>query len=42
LLAAIGRLDHRQLSLNTPDYDPQVNYQQVRDAWHGLRTPGGE
>jgi len=42
LLAAVGRLDHRKLGLNTPDYDPQVNYQQVRDAWHGLRTPSGQ
>jgi outer membrane protein len=42
LLAAIGRLDHKQLSLNTPDYDPSVNYHQVRDAWHGLRTPSGQ
>lgn len=42
LLAAIGRLDHARLSLNTPDYDPQTHYQQVRDAWHGLRTPSGQ
>lgn len=42
LLAAIGRLDHKQLALNTPDYDPQVHYHQVRDAWHGLRTPSGQ
>ena len=42
LLAAIGRLDHRRLSLSTPDYDGQVHYQQVRDAWGGLRTPSGQ
>jgi outer membrane protein len=41
LLGAIGRLDHKWLALNTPDYDPQVHYSQVRDAWHGLRTPEG-
>jgi outer membrane protein len=41
LLGAIGRLDHKSLGLNTPDYEPQVHYSQVRDAWHGLRTPEG-
>ena len=41
LAAALGRLDHRRLELNTPDYEPQTHYQQVRDAWHGLRTPDG-
>src|SRR3954470_301287 len=42
LLAAIGRLDVKTLNLNTPDYLPEVNYHQVRDAWHGLRTPSGQ
>ena len=42
LLAAIGRLDHKQLALATVSYDPVVHYQQVRDAWHGLRTPSGQ
>jgi outer membrane protein len=42
LLAAIGRLDVKTLSLNTPDYLPEVHYHQVRDAWHGLRTPSGQ
>jgi len=42
LLSAIGRLDHAKLSLSTPDYDPQVHYNQVRDAWTGLRTPSGQ
>ncbi len=42
LLAAIGRLDHQRLALATPDYDPMIHYQQVRDAWHGLRTPSGQ
>jgi len=41
LAAALGRLDHRRLGLATPDYEPQTHYQQVRDAWHGLRTPDG-
>jgi outer membrane protein len=22
-------------------YDPMVHYQQVRDAWFGIRTPDG-
>jgi outer membrane protein len=42
LLSAIGRLDRVHLALASPDYDPQVHYQQVRDAWHGLRTPSGQ
>lgn len=39
LLSAIGRLDVKTLGLKTPDYLPEVHYHQVRDAWHGLRTP---
>src|SRR5438874_6379976 len=42
LLSAVGRLDVRTLGLNTPDYLPEVHYHQVRDAWHGLRTPSGQ
>ncbi|UTD30710.1 TolC family outer membrane protein [Bradyrhizobium sp. WD16] len=42
LLNAVGRLDVRTLGLNTPDYLPDVHYHQVRDAWHGLRTPDGK
>jgi outer membrane protein len=42
LLSAIGRLDVKTLSLNTPDYLPEVHYHQVRDAWQGLRTPSGK
>ncbi|MDN4983283.1 TolC family outer membrane protein [Bradyrhizobium arachidis] len=42
LLSAIGHLDVKTLNLNTPDYLPEVHYQQVRDAWHGLRTPSGQ
>jgi outer membrane protein len=41
LLSAMGRLDHVRLSLKTPDYNPQVHYSQVRDAWTGVRTPDG-
>jgi outer membrane protein len=42
LLSAIGRLDVKTLGLNTPDYLPEAHYHQVRDAWHGLRTPSGQ
>jgi outer membrane protein len=42
LLSAIGRLDVRTLGLKTPDYLPEAHYHQVRDAWHGLRTPSGQ
>jgi len=42
LLSAVGRLDVHSLDLNTPDYSPDVHYFQVRDAWHGLRTPSGQ
>jgi outer membrane protein len=42
LLSATGRLDVKTLNLNTPDYLPEVHYHQVRDAWHGLRTPSGQ
>jgi outer membrane protein len=41
LLAAVGALSVRTLGLSAPIYDPQVHYQQVRDAWIGLRTPDG-
>jgi len=41
LLAAVGELSMQHLGLNVPIYDPQVHYQQVRDAWFGLRTPDG-
>ena len=42
LLSSIGRLDVKTLNLNTADYLPEVHYHQVRDAWHGLRTPSGQ
>ncbi len=42
LLSAVGKLDVKTLGLNTPDYLPEVHYHQVRDAWHGLRTPSGQ
>ena len=42
LLSAVGRLDVHTLNLNTPDYLPEVHYHQIRDAWHGVRTPSGQ
>ena len=42
LLSAVGRLDVQVLNLDTPDYLPEVHYHQVRDAWHGVRTPSGQ
>ena len=42
LLSAIGRLDPKTLGLKTPDYSHEVRYNQVRDAWGGLRTPSGQ
>jgi outer membrane protein len=41
LLAAVGGLSLQTLGLNVAIYDPQVHYQQVRDAWFGVRTPDG-
>jgi outer membrane protein len=42
LLAAVGRLSVAVLGLKVPGYDPRVHYQQVRDAWIGVRTPDGK
>jgi len=41
LLAAVGGLSMQHLGLNVSIYDPQVHYQQVRDAWFGVRIPDG-
>ncbi len=41
LLAAVGRLSPQVLGLSTSVYDPMVHYQQVRDAWTGIRNPDG-
>jgi outer membrane protein len=41
LLAAVGRLSPVTLALPTSIYDPSIHYQQVRDAWVGVRTPDG-
>jgi outer membrane protein len=41
LLAAVGSLSMPRLGLNVLVYDPMVHYQQVRDAWVGVRNPDG-
>jgi outer membrane protein len=41
VLSAVGRLSPQVLGLSTPVYDPMVHYQQVRDAWVGIRNPDG-
>jgi len=41
LLSAVGRLSAHELHLPVTVYDPMVHYQQIRDAWFGLRTPDG-
>jgi outer membrane protein len=41
LLAAVGGLSMPHLGLNVLIYDPMVHYQQVRDAWVGVRNPDG-
>ncbi len=42
LLGAVGDLNLPKLGINIPLYDPMVHYQQVRDAWVGVRTPDGK
>ena len=41
LLASVGELNLPRLGIIIPLYDPMVHYQQVRDAWIGVRTPDG-
>ncbi|WP_425531990.1 TolC family outer membrane protein [Ancylobacter koreensis] len=42
VLSASGELNAVRLGLKVPVYNPQVHYNQVRDAWIGVRTPGGQ
>jgi len=42
LLSAIGRLDVKTLALNNAGLSAGSALPQVRDAWHGLRTPSGQ
>jgi outer membrane protein len=41
VLAATGALTPQILALKIETYDATVHYQQVRDAWGGVRTPDG-
>jgi outer membrane protein len=41
LLAAVGGLSMQRLGLDVTIYDPMIHYQQIRDAWVGVRTPDG-
>jgi outer membrane protein len=41
LLAAVGSLSPQIMGLGIPVYDAMIHYQQVRDAWGGLRIPDG-
>jgi outer membrane protein len=41
LLGAVGELNLPRLGINIPQYDPMVHYEQVRDAWIGVRIPDG-
>lgn len=42
VLSATGQLNAGRLGLKVATYNPQVHYNQVRDAWIGVRTPGGQ
>jgi len=41
VLAAVGALSMQRLGLDVVIYDPMVHYQQIRDAWIGVRNPDG-
>jgi outer membrane protein len=41
LLASVGALSMQRLGLDVVIYDPMVHYQQIRDAWAGVRNPDG-
>jgi outer membrane protein len=41
VLAATGALSPQVLGLRIEVYDPVTHYQQVRDAWGGVRAPDG-
>ncbi|WP_183188662.1 TolC family outer membrane protein [Ancylobacter tetraedralis] len=42
VLSATGDLNAARLGLKIATYNPKVHYEQVRDAWVGVRTPGGD
>ncbi len=41
VLSATGSLTPQRIGLNVKGYDPEVNYQAVKDKWFGLRTVDG-
>ena len=41
VLASTGALSPQILGLRIEVYDPVTHYQQVRDAWGGVRAPDG-
>ncbi|MFK8251500.1 TolC family outer membrane protein [Ancylobacter terrae] len=42
VLSASGKLSAVNLGLKVAVYNPKVHYDQVRDAWIGVRTPDGK
>ena len=40
VLSAVGRMTAQDLGLATSIYDPQNDYQAVRESWFGLEAPG--
>ncbi|MBS7546290.1 TolC family outer membrane protein [Ancylobacter oerskovii] len=42
VLSSVGELNSTKLSLKVATYNPKIHYNQVRDAWIGVRTPGGQ
>ena len=42
VLSAVGSLSPQILGLRIENYDAMVHYQQVRDAWGGVRIPDGK
>lgn len=42
VMAAIGRLSAANLNLAVTTYDPTIHFDQIKDEWIGLRTPGGD
>lgn len=41
VLAAMGRLSVSSLGLNIDEYDSKAHFEQVKDLWFGIETPGG-
>lgn len=41
VVSAVGKLEAKTLGLAVTAHDPEEHYNQVKDAWYGLRTPDG-